>query len=269
MIAWMVYAALIGVLDRGRRTRARATRRRQPAGRARWRMAVGSGARGRGPARRADFEQTRVSRGSVVRASRPCRTSPAGDDPDGEQTAGASFRPLRHPGQAGNRLRGAAAFAWSAGIGWRRWAVLVHRPVARRTGSPPLAASDQVDGTDVYVSRLLRPRPGRDRGAEATGRRSLHGSWRLEPAARATILRHEQEHARARDHLTLLYAGLVLQQLFPWNPAIWWMCRRLRAAVELDCDQRSSHREFAPPTTATCSWTRDPGPLAAGDSPRR
>ena len=59
----------------------------------------------------------------------------------------------------------------------------------------------------------------------------------LDPAARSAIVRHEAEHARARDHLALLYAGLVLAA-FPWSPAIWWMCRRLRAAVEIDCDQR-------------------------------
>ena len=64
-------------------------------------------------------------------------------------------------------------------------------------------------------------------------------SWvlRLEPAARDAIVRHEEEHARARDHLTLLCGGLVTA-VFPWSPAIWWMRRRLRAAVEMDCDER-------------------------------
>ena len=91
-----------------------------------------------------------------------------------------------------------------------------------------------VDGTDVRVSRRFGPaligiaRPD-----------IVLPAWVLElqPAARAAIVRHELEHARARDHLALLYAGLVLAA-FPWSPAIWWMCRRLRAAVEIDCDRR-------------------------------
>ena len=92
----------------------------------------------------------------------------------------------------------------------------------------------QVDGSDVYLSRrfgpalvgIMAPKP-------------VIPAWVLkaEPASRAAILRHEQEHARARDHLALLYAGLVVAA-FPWSPAIWWMCRRLRAAIEIDCDQR-------------------------------
>ncbi|HEV8125034.1 MAG TPA: hypothetical protein VGP80_12360, partial [Gemmatimonadales bacterium] len=31
---------------------------------------------------------------------------------------------------------------------------------------------------------------------------------------------------------------LVALVLMPWNPAIWWAMRRLRLAVEIDCDQR-------------------------------
>lgn len=64
-------------------------------------------------------------------------------------------------------------------------------------------------------------------------------SWVLDRdgAEQGTILRHELEHARERDHLVLLYAGL-LAAAFPWSPAVWWMLRRLRAAVEMDCDRR-------------------------------
>ena len=55
-------------------------------------------------------------------------------------------------------------------------------------------------------------------------------------AGRVAIL-HEREHARAGDHLTLLY-GAVIAALFPWSPAVWWMVRNLRGAVEIDCDRR-------------------------------
>ena len=92
----------------------------------------------------------------------------------------------------------------------------------------------RVDGSSVYVSRGFGPalvgvaRP-----------RVVVPAWvvALEPPERLAIIRHETEHARARDHLTLLCGSLAVAA-FPWSPAIWWMCRRLRAAVEMDCDQR-------------------------------
>jgi bla regulator protein BlaR1 len=50
-------------------------------------------------------------------------------------------------------------------------------------------------------------------------------------------LLHEREHARARDHWLLALAPL-LAIVFPWNLALWWQLRRLRLAIELDCDRR-------------------------------
>ena len=92
----------------------------------------------------------------------------------------------------------------------------------------------RIDGSEVYLSRNFGPAL-----VGIAAPRVVIPSWVLESdtTARATILRHEQEHARACDHLALLYATLVAV-VFPWSPAIWWMCRRLRAAVEMDCDQR-------------------------------
>ncbi len=51
------------------------------------------------------------------------------------------------------------------------------------------------------------------------------------------VLLHEQEHRRVHDP-ALLIAGLACTVLIPWNPVIWWMLRRLRLAVEGDCDAR-------------------------------
>lgn len=92
----------------------------------------------------------------------------------------------------------------------------------------------RVNGADFYVSRRFGPALVGVARPEV-----VIPSWvlQLEPGARDAIIRHEAEHARARDHLVLLYGGL-LAAAFPWSPAIWWMYRRLRAAVELDCDQR-------------------------------
>ncbi len=59
------------------------------------------------------------------------------------------------------------------------------------------------------------------------------------------VMLHEREHKRARDP-ALLAAGLLLTALAPWNPALWWSLRRLRLAVEGDCDGRVLARGVAP-----------------------
>jgi hypothetical protein len=58
------------------------------------------------------------------------------------------------------------------------------------------------------------------------------------------VVMHEAEHVRARDPLVLA-AGCVAVALMPWNPAAWWMLRRLRTAVEMDCDARVLRRGVA------------------------
>jgi hypothetical protein len=62
--------------------------------------------------------------------------------------------------------------------------------------------------------------------------------------ARALVLEHEREHLRAGDP-RLLAAGLLCAVLMPWNPAVWWQLRRLRLAVEVDCDARVLRRRGA------------------------
>ncbi len=54
---------------------------------------------------------------------------------------------------------------------------------------------------------------------------------------RAIALAHEREHIMARDRLLSLFA-LVLLIVMPWNPALHWQVRRLRLAIEVDCDAR-------------------------------
>ena len=54
---------------------------------------------------------------------------------------------------------------------------------------------------------------------------------------RRYVLRHEEEHRRSHDSLLLFVASLTLL-LAPWNLALWWLLRRLRLAVEMDCDNR-------------------------------
>lgn len=59
----------------------------------------------------------------------------------------------------------------------------------------------------------------------------------LDAPLRALVLRHEAEHRAARDPYLLLAAALATA-LVPWHPALWWQARRLRLAVEVDCDAR-------------------------------
>ncbi|CAN5917298.1 hypothetical protein BH11GEM1_BH11GEM1_06970 [soil metagenome] len=74
------------------------------------------------------------------------------------------------------------------------------------------------------------------------------GAWRprvLLPAAlldldiplRRLVLRHELEHCRANDQLAVLGSALALA-LVPWNLPLWWISRRCRLALEVDCDAR-------------------------------
>jgi bla regulator protein blaR1 len=91
-----------------------------------------------------------------------------------------------------------------------------------------------VDGRVVLVSDNMGP--------------ALVGLWRsqvvlpewalrLGAGERRLMLAHEEEHVRARDPwLLAAAAGSVV--LAPWNAVLWWQVRRLRLAVEMDCDAR-------------------------------
>jgi beta-lactamase regulating signal transducer with metallopeptidase domain len=59
----------------------------------------------------------------------------------------------------------------------------------------------------------------------------------LDAPLRALVVQHEREHLRARDAQVTL-AVAVIVALVPWNAAVWWIARRLRVAMELDCDAR-------------------------------
>ncbi|NIN73385.1 MAG: TonB family protein [Gemmatimonadetes bacterium] len=89
-----------------------------------------------------------------------------------------------------------------------------------------------------------------DRGPAVTG--FFRGaivlpSWALEMEEEVgrIILLHEEEHLRAGDQ-RLLGLGLVALVLAPWNLPLWWQVRRLRLAIELDCDGRVLQRGAHP-----------------------
>jgi hypothetical protein len=63
--------------------------------------------------------------------------------------------------------------------------------------------------------------------------------WLLDaPEAEARrVVWHEREHVAEGDTWLLALAALAVAAM-PWNPALWWQQRRLRLAVETDCDAR-------------------------------
>ena len=91
-----------------------------------------------------------------------------------------------------------------------------------------------VSGSDVYVARntgpavvgILRPR-------------IVIPPWilRASPAQQAMVMAHERSHVEAGDQ-RLLAAALCVLVCMPWNIPLWWQLRRLRKAIEIDCDAR-------------------------------
>ena len=92
----------------------------------------------------------------------------------------------------------------------------------------------ELDGVAVALTEATGP------GARCFGTpRILVPTWILtvEPKRRAMLIRHEWEHVRSGDPLLVLSA-LVATAAMPWNPALWFIARRLSQALELDCDAR-------------------------------
>lgn len=137
-------------------------------------------------------------------------------------------------------------------------AILLRAAIAIRRRRRQWQSID-VDGTHVLASP--------DTGPAVVGAirpRIVLPSWALSmnPAARALILRHELEHIEARDPIVLASAILV-NALVPWNAAVWAIARRLRLAIEIDCDRRvvgavAGAREYGELLLAVGSRERTP-----------
>ena len=109
--------------------------------------------------------------------------------------------------------------------------VATQRRLRRRLGG---CRSRIVDGEPVLVSS--------DFGPAVVGvvrPRIVLPEWALamRDADRRIIVAHETEHRQARDPL-LAAVALVTVAALPWNAALWWQLRRLRLAIEIDCDRR-------------------------------
>jgi hypothetical protein len=62
-----------------------------------------------------------------------------------------------------------------------------------------------------------------------------------DPADQELVIAHEDAHLEAHD-AELLMIALCLLICMPWNLPLWWQLRRLRFAIEIDCDARVLRR---------------------------
>ncbi|MGE9007734.1 M56 family metallopeptidase [Leptospira interrogans] len=89
-------------------------------------------------------------------------------------------------------------------------------------------------GTAVYISE--------DCGPAVVGFFRPHivvPRWltKLSPDEQEVVIAHERSHLVAYD-TQLLTIAVCLLACMPWNPMLWWQLRRLRLAIEIDCDAR-------------------------------
>lgn len=125
-----------------------------------------------------------------------------------------------------------SAGLYAAGLVTLRRAAVARRPWGHRV----------VAGVPVRVSPATGPAVLGVRRPEV-----VVPAWLLETddEEQRLVVLHEEEHVRAGDP-RLLAAAAALAALLPWNPAAWWMLRRLRLAVEVDCDGRVLGRGVRP-----------------------
>ena len=97
-------------------------------------------------------------------------------------------------------------------------------------------------------SRHERRRARRGWPAASAHRGAALGDDAL-PSHQAAVIAHEQSHLEARDP-QLFTLALALLVFMPWNLPLWWQLRRLRYAIEIDCDARVLKGGVDPATTA-------------------
>jgi beta-lactamase regulating signal transducer with metallopeptidase domain len=92
----------------------------------------------------------------------------------------------------------------------------------------------QMAGTDVYISEDCGPAVVGFFRPDIVVPRWL---TKLTPDAQELVIAHERSHLGAYD-TQLLTIAVCLLACMPWNPMLWWQLRRLRLAIEIDCDAR-------------------------------
>ncbi|HVC47976.1 MAG TPA: M56 family metallopeptidase [Terracidiphilus sp.] len=154
------------------------------------------------------------------------------------------------------------AVLWAAASLWRAVDLLTHSFHLRHlwrsaapipADDPRLACLPTVDGRRApqlcTTTQLDRPSV-----IGFLAPRILIPGWllsRLTPGELRQIVLHESEHLRRRDDWTNLLQKLCLV-LFPLNPALWFMERRLCCEREMACDEGVVRITRAPRAYAAC-----------------
>lgn len=129
-------------------------------------------------------------------------------------------------------VRGALTFAWFS-LSLAMFAFVAFAYVSLRRVRAR-AARAEIDGVSVLTAERVGP--------AVVG--ILHPEivvpqWVMDAPEeeRRLIIMHEREHIDARDPWLLAFAMLATIAM-PWNAVLWWQYRRLRLAIETDCDTR-------------------------------
>ena len=98
-----------------------------------------------------------------------------------------------------------------------------------------LAVTRELDGERVLIDERIGPAV-----IGVFAPRIVVPEWLLDmdTPLRAMVMRHEREHCDARDP-ALVWLAVLATTLMPWNLTLWWMSRRMRSAMEVDCDART------------------------------
>jgi hypothetical protein len=123
---------------------------------------------------------------------------------------------------AGWSVMSALALATLA-MGWMQLRRRLRSAVEDEMGGASVTVSDDVGPAvvGVFHPRIVVPR------------------WlqQQDAATQGIVIAHEREHMRAQD-VRVLCGALLVAVLLPWNLPVWWQLRRLRFAMEVDCDAR-------------------------------
>lgn len=126
-----------------------------------------------------------------------------------------------------------------------------------------------VAGTPVWISERYGPAVVGLAEPEIIVPRSIAS---LPPQEQQLAIAHELEHIAGRDQWLVRGAALAVAAV-PWNPFVWNAVRRLRSAIEIDCDSRVLRKtpnvdEYASLVLTVASWPRQSpsGALALGET---
>ena len=154
----------------------------------------------------------------------------------------APYHPSAHAAVIPSADRARQLNAWFVllwcGVSFALIARLVHAFILARFRVVGFSARD-LDGVDVQVSDAIGP------ALVGLFRPRIVVPWwflALPKPDRALVMLHEREHRRAGDQLVGALGELAVA-LVPWHVALWYAVRRLRCAVELDCDSRVLRRQ--------------------------